>query len=271
MQMLWKSISTTFPFTIRGGNAGTNNEKRVSYSRLSTQEKESDVENSGDFYKISSSKSSHELTNNNTTMSPVSGHNQNGNSPSDKPTPVLMKHSLSMDWKLGTVLNSSSQKKSTLSTWRRKDNISPESNYTPSSTADKIENSSSSTQDKVNDLFQRVQSHSKFLSGVIFNDDCDASSDLDEEDKGFYCEVCERSFPTIKRLYNHQDRKRHFGCLQCDSIFPSRENLECHQEQMGHFDFVSDNGSDTTYDSDEEDLLQDDENCTSGINGNSFV
>ncbi|CAL8104455.1 unnamed protein product [Orchesella dallaii] len=90
-------------------------------------------------------------------------------------------------------------------------------------------------------------------SDADFDDDFtttdeDEDSDLDDEDdvgeEVLTCEVCERVFPSTKKLADHQIKKRHFGCLQCDSIFSTEKALDFHREQMDHFDFVSDYGTD---------------------------
>ncbi|XP_037523156.1 zinc finger Ran-binding domain-containing protein 2 [Rhipicephalus sanguineus] len=52
----------------------------------------------------------------------------------------------------------------------------------------------------------------------------------EDDDECLTCNVCERSFPSARRLSRHQQRKRHFGCPVCDAIFlphsPSRTTGE---------------------------------------------
>ncbi|OXA55400.1 hypothetical protein Fcan01_09736 [Folsomia candida] len=42
-------------------------------------------------------------------------------------------------------------------------------------------------------------------------DSGDESSDFDDEDEGLTCDVCDRAFPTSRKLADHQQKKRHFG------------------------------------------------------------
>ncbi|XP_035212041.1 uncharacterized protein LOC118186123, partial [Stegodyphus dumicola] len=60
-------------------------------------------------------------------------------------------------------------------------------------------------------------------------------TDTDDEDEELTCNVCERSFNTVRRLEQHQQRKRHYGCSICDSIFPGLMALELHKETLDHW------------------------------------
>lgn len=40
----------------------------------------------------------------------------------------------------------------------------------------------------------------------LFTDDDD-----DDGEEVLTCEVCDRAFPTIKKLSDHQEKKKHFG------------------------------------------------------------
>ncbi|CAL8141251.1 unnamed protein product [Orchesella dallaii] len=100
------------------------------------------------------------------------------------------------------------------------------------------------------------------------NDFCeDDISDLDDDVEHLTCDVCDRAFPTLKQLADHQRKKRHYGCLQCDSIFPSREVLEYHREQMCHYDYAIDvyeeegSDSDTFESDDDENGIGDTDDC----------
>ncbi|XP_075724891.1 uncharacterized protein LOC142767313 [Rhipicephalus microplus] len=80
-------------------------------------------------------------------------------------------------------------------------------------------------------------------------DDCtESSTDDDEDDDEEYdddeyededecltCNVCERPFPSARRLSQHQQRKRHFGCPVCEALFPSLSALEEHKETLEHW------------------------------------
>ncbi|VEN51465.1 unnamed protein product, partial [Callosobruchus maculatus] len=66
------------------------------------------------------------------------------------------------------------------------------------------------------------------------------------------CNVCDRSFSSLKQLSSHKQKKRHFGCSGCDSIFPSLMLLEHHKEEFEHW---SDTDDDILTDSDEEDTV----------------
>ncbi|KAL1414284.1 hypothetical protein MTO96_030519 [Rhipicephalus appendiculatus] len=55
----------------------------------------------------------------------------------------------------------------------------------------------------------------------------------EDEDECLTCNVCERSFPSARRLSQHQQRKRHFGCPVCEALFPSLSALEQHRETLG--------------------------------------
>ncbi|KAH8037594.1 hypothetical protein HPB51_015028 [Rhipicephalus microplus] len=57
----------------------------------------------------------------------------------------------------------------------------------------------------------------------------------EDEDECLTCNVCERSFPSARRLSQHQQRKRHFGCPVCEALFPSLSALEEHRETLEHW------------------------------------
>ncbi|XP_015921424.1 uncharacterized protein [Parasteatoda tepidariorum] len=56
-----------------------------------------------------------------------------------------------------------------------------------------------------------------------------------DEDEELTCNVCERSFNSVRKLEQHQQRKRHYGCSICDSIFPGLMALELHKETLDHW------------------------------------
>ncbi|KAL1414290.1 hypothetical protein MTO96_030525 [Rhipicephalus appendiculatus] len=64
---------------------------------------------------------------------------------------------------------------------------------------------------------------------------CYAEYEEEDDDECLTCNVCERSFPSARRLSRHQQRKRHFGCPVCDAIFPSPLALENHRGTLEHW------------------------------------
>nr|CAI5843964.1 unnamed protein product [Callosobruchus analis] len=66
------------------------------------------------------------------------------------------------------------------------------------------------------------------------------------EKEALTCNVCDRSFSSLKQLSSHKQKKRHFG------IFPSLMLLEHHKEEFEHW---SDTDDDILTDSDEEDTV----------------
>lgn len=47
--------------------------------------------------------------------------------------------------------------------------------------------------------------------------------------------MCERSFHSVRRLEQHQQRQRHYGCSVCESLFPTLMALELHKETLDHW------------------------------------
>ena len=55
------------------------------------------------------------------------------------------------------------------------------------------------------------------------------------EEEELTCNVCERSFHSVRRLEQHQQRQRHYGCSVCESLFPTLMALELHKETLDHW------------------------------------
>ncbi|KAL3238772.1 hypothetical protein MRX96_021804 [Rhipicephalus microplus] len=62
-----------------------------------------------------------------------------------------------------------------------------------------------------------------------------SGASVEDEDECLTCNVCERPFPSARRLSQHQQRKRHFGCPVCEALFPSLSALEEHKETLEHW------------------------------------
>ncbi|XP_055934320.1 uncharacterized protein LOC129963792 [Argiope bruennichi] len=60
-------------------------------------------------------------------------------------------------------------------------------------------------------------------------------TDSDDEDEELTCNFCERSFNSVRRLEQHQQRKRHYMCSICDTVFDGLMLLEMHKETLDHW------------------------------------
>lgn len=49
------------------------------------------------------------------------------------------------------------------------------------------------------------------------------------------CNVCDRSFRTVRQLIQHQSTKRHFECSLCHQLFPSLFDVKQHKESLNHW------------------------------------
>lgn len=98
-----------------------------------------------------------------------------------------------------------------------------------------------------------------------FDPDGEVESDSESEE-ALTCNVCDRSFPSTRKLAQHQQRKRHFGCSVCDSIFPTLMTLELHKESLEHWsddEGIAQGGSPSDEDSDDDHDDDDDDNIHS--------
>ncbi|GFY38924.1 c2H2-type domain-containing protein [Trichonephila inaurata madagascariensis] len=60
-------------------------------------------------------------------------------------------------------------------------------------------------------------------------------SELYDEEEELTCNFCERSFNSVRRLEQHQQRKRHYMCSICDTVFDGLMLLEMHKETLDHW------------------------------------
>lgn len=49
------------------------------------------------------------------------------------------------------------------------------------------------------------------------------------------CNVCDRSFRTLRQLIQHQSTKKHFECSVCHQLFQSLFEVKTHKESMAHW------------------------------------
>ncbi|RWS20719.1 putative chitinase 3-like protein [Leptotrombidium deliense] len=64
------------------------------------------------------------------------------------------------------------------------------------------------------------------------------STDYDEEEESEFdvvCNVCDRSFKSVRQLAQHQLHKRHFECSVCDALFVNLIDLQIHKESLEHW------------------------------------
>ncbi|KAI1296883.1 hypothetical protein HDE_05077 [Halotydeus destructor] len=69
-------------------------------------------------------------------------------------------------------------------------------------------------------------------------EDEDGGDDNDsdyEYDDYVACNVCDRTFSTIRQLTVHQTNKMHFGCSVCEGLFPTLIDLKEHKESLEHW------------------------------------
>uniref|UniRef100_A0A1B6M1J2 C2H2-type domain-containing protein n=1 Tax=Graphocephala atropunctata TaxID=36148 RepID=A0A1B6M1J2_9HEMI len=76
---------------------------------------------------------------------------------------------------------------------------------------------------------------SESSSASDFELEDDDFSDDSDADEALTCNVCDRSFSTLRLLAQHQQKKRHFGCSACDSLFQTLMALEHHKEEFEHW------------------------------------
>ncbi|KAH7944268.1 hypothetical protein HPB52_017838 [Rhipicephalus sanguineus] len=82
-------------------------------------------------------------------------------------------------------------------------------------------------------------------------------AEYEDEDECLTCNVCERSFPSARRLSQHQQRKRHFGCPVAPAKRQHRGDRGCDAVLVDEDDDLDDEDDDEDEESSDEDTDSD--------------